>query len=294
MKQLIICKDKAYPTTGNFNDITTLTEGQIGIYDLSTNGIVSKALTVANGFTSVAVALGRATGKMPFLFPEVDVKSLKITKSTYTDGSTFTATITVPTPEKGKEYTVVVAKQGVVFNERNLWSFTSLAKDAIAANVAKDITNQINANSHTSGVKATYSAGAITITALKAGDGYNVIGADALTGVAPTSVTQGKKAMLDKEYVKDLSSRCRAGKGFQHADMKEPYAIYPGWPEEVDSDKYDMYSLRFAVPRVASKQRDEVVYQVLHIVVPKDATCETTLDTIFGITSTSGGESGKG
>lgn len=282
MKQLIICKNKAYPTTGSFNDITTLTEGQIGIYDLSTNALVSKALTVANGYSSVAIALGKATGKLPFLFPEVDVRSLTVTKSKYEAGSTFTATITIPTPEKGKEYTVVVAKQGVVFNERNLWSFTSLAKDAIAANVAKDITNQINANSHTSGVKATYSGGAITITALKAGDDYNVIGADDLTGVAPTAVTQGKKAMLDKEYVKDLSSRCRAGKGFQHADIKEPWGIYSGWPEDVDADKYNMFTLRFAVPRVAAKQRDEVVWQIVHIVVPQSASCEATLDTIFG------------
>ena len=48
-----------------------------------------------------------------------------------------------------------------------------------------------------------------------------------------------------------------------------------------------MYTLRFAVPRVAAKQRDEVVYQIVHIVVPSATTVVTTLDTIFGLSSPS-------
>lgn len=283
MKQLLIGKNKAYALGVTFNDITKVQEGQLAIFDLSTNALITDLLCLENGYTSVAIVLGRKAGKMPFVFSEVDVKSLSITKGKFTEGSKFTATITVPTPVKGEHYTVIVAKQGVVFNERNRWTFTSMAKDTMASTVAKDIVNQINANKHTSGVEATYSGGAITVTALEEGVGYTLIGADSLMGVLPTAVTDGKKAMLDKAYIQDLASRCAAGKGFNYAadDGKE---LYPGYPEEVDADKYNMYSLRFAVPRASAKQRDEVIYQTVHIAVPKDAACETTLDTIFGIT----------
>lgn len=287
MKQLIIGQNKAYASGVTFDDITAVGEGQIAVFDLATNKLVDTLLCRENGFSSVAIVLGRKTGTLPFLFPEVNVHSLTVSKGKYTEGSKFTATITVPTPEKGEHYTVIVAKHGVVFNERNRWTFTSMAKDTMASNVAKDLVNQINANKHTSGVEATYSGGAITVKALKEGEDYSLVGADSLTGVLPTAVTEGKKAMLDKAYVQDLASRCAAGKGFNYLaeDGKE---IYPGYPEEVTADKYNMYSLRFAVPRVAAKQRDEVVYQIVHIAVPQGSDCESTLDTIFGIEEESG------
>lgn len=285
MKQLIIGKKVAYASSAVSTNISGIADGAIAIFNLITGETVTTAAKLNNNFS---VVCGRGTDKMPFMVPEVDVKTLSIVKSEYAAGATFTAKITVPTPEKGKPYTVIVVRKGTVFNERSNWSFTAVAKDTTAANVAKAITEQINANTGNLGVSATYSGGAITITAKKAGNNYEVIGADELTGVEPTSVTQGKLAVLDKAYVADLSSRCRAGKGFQHSDMKEPWSIYPGWPEEIDSDQYVMYTLRFAVPRVASKQRDEVVYQLLHIVVPVGAAQITTLDTIFGLTTPSG------
>ena len=84
----------------------------------------------------------------------------------------------------------------------------------------------------------------------------------------------------------DLASRCAAGKGFNYT-AQDASEIYPGYPEEVEDTTYTMYTLRFAVPRVAAKQRDEVVYQIVHIVVPSAATVVTTLDTIFGLNSPS-------
>ena len=103
-------------------------------------------------------------------------------------------------------------------------------------------------------------------------------------GAALTDVTHGKKAVCDKAYIQDLASRCAAGKGFNYAadDGKE---LYPDYPEVVADDQYVLYSLRFAVPRVASKQRDEVVYQLVHIAVPVGSDAITTLDTIFGLSA---------
>lgn len=280
MKQLFICKNTAYATSSaKATDLTTVPDGTIALFSLNDDSLIT---TAPKGNFSIVV--GRGANKMPLMFPEVDVKSLQVTKASYEASKTFTAKITIPTPEKGKEYTVIISKKGVVFNERSNWSFTALATNEIAADVAKQITNQINGNKESLGVTASYTGGAITITATEAGKDYEVLGADELSGVAPTDVTHGKKAELDKADMKNIASMCAAGKGFNYTsgDGKD---IYPGYPEAISDDQYTLYTLRFAVPRVASKQRDEVVWQTVHIAIPVGAEAITTLDTIFGLSS---------
>ena len=286
MKQLLISQKKAYATsTAKSTDLTTVPEGTVAMFDLKTGNLLTKAAKATGDFS---IVVGRAAGKMPLMFPEINLKTLEVTKATYAAAATFTAKITVPTPTVGEHYTVIVTKKGTVFNERSNWSFTAMAKDTTAANVAKQIADQINANKYQLGVKATYTGGAITITAVEAGKDYEVIGADALLGVAPTEVTNGKKAVCDKAYIQDLASRCAAGKGFNCAadDGKD---IYPGYPEVVDESQYVLYTLRFAVPRAAAKQRDEVVYQIVHLAVPVGAGSISDLDVILGISAPSQG-----
>lgn len=281
MKQLFICQKKAYATsTAKSTDLTTVPEGTIAIFDLATGALLTNAAKAAGDFS---IVVGRASGKMPLMFPEVNVKTLQVTKATYQAGATFAAKITVPTPEKGTHYTVVITKKGTVFNERNNWTFTTTATTTTAADVAKQLTAQINGNKYQLGVKAEYTGGAITITALEAGKDYKVLGADGLMGVAPTEVTNGKKAELDKADIQDLASRCAAGKGFNDT-YADGDSIYPGYPEVVDEDQYVLYTLRFAVPRVAAKQRDEVVYQIVHLAVPVGSASIATLDVILGLT----------
>lgn len=278
MKQLFITKKNAYATsTAKSTDLTTVTEGTIALFSLKDGSLLTAAPT-----SNFSIVVGRGTNKMPFVFPEVDIKTLEVSKASYEASATFTAKITVPTPEKGTDYTVVIIKKGTVFNERSNWTFTTRALTTTAADVAKAITAQINGNKNQLGVKAEYSGGAITITAIEAGTDYEVLGADGLMGVEPTSVTHGKKAKLDKADIQDLASKCAAGKGFNdvYADGE---TIYPGYPEVVSESQYVLYTLRFAVPRAYAKQRDEVVYQLVHIAVPVGATCITTLDTVFGL-----------
>lgn len=278
MKQLFICQKKAYATdSAKSTDLTTVPEGTIALFSLADGTLLTKAPT-----SNFSLAVGRAAGKMPLMFPEIDVKSLSVTKATYEAGAKFTAKITVPTPTKGTHYTVVVTKKGTVFNERNNWTFTTLATTEVAADVAKKIVAQINGNKYQLGVSAENTGGAITITAVEKGNDYEVLGADGLMGVALTDVTHGKKAVCDKAYIQDLASRCAAGKGFNYAadDGKD---IYPGYPEVVDESQYVLYTLRFAVPRVAAKQRDEVVYQIVHLAVPVGSASIATLDVILGL-----------
>lgn len=286
MKQLLISQKKAYATsTAKSTDLTTVPEGTVAIFDLKTGALLTSTAKATGDFS---IVVGRGTDKMPLMFPEVNLKTLEVTKATYQAGATFTAKITVPTPEKGTHYTVVVTKKGTVFNERNNWTFTTVATTTTAADVAKQITAQINGNKYQLGVSASYNGGAITITALEEGKDYEVLGADGLIGVAPTDVTHGKKAELDKADIQDLASRCAAGKGFNDT-YADGDSIYPGYPEVVDEDQYVLYTLRFAVPRVAAKQRDEVVYQIVHLAVPVDSASIATLDVILGLTEPSKG-----
>ena len=286
MKQLLISQKKAYATsTAKSTDLTTVPEGTVAMFDLKTGNLLTKAAKATGDFS---IVVGRAAGKMPLMFPEVNLKTLEVTKATYAAATTFTAKITVPTPTVGEHYTVIVTKKGTVFNERSNWSFTAMAKDTTAANVAKQLTAQINANKYQLGVKAEYTGGAITITAVEAGKDYEVVGADGLMGVALTDVTHGKKAVCDKAYIQDLASRCAAGKGFNYVadDGKD---IYPGYPEVVDESQYVLYTLRFAVSRAAAKQRDEVVYQIVHLAVPVGSASLTDIDVILGISEPSQG-----
>lgn len=281
MKQLIIGQNKAYATGVNYADLTKVPEGTIGIFSLADGSLITSN---ANFKGSVAIVCGRGTDKMPIHFPEVDVSSLTVERAEYQKGATFSGKITVPTTEKDKHYTVIIVKLGTVFNERNRWSYSSMAKSDVAADVAADIVKQLNANTETSGVKATNSGGVITITGVEEGAGYEIVGSDELMGIKPTDVIAASKAMLDKAYVQDLASSCAAGKGFNDV-YQDGESIYPGYPEIVDADQYILYTLRFAVPRAAAKQRDEVVYQIVHIAVPKGSACVTTLDTIFNVSA---------
>lgn len=278
MKQIIIGQNKVYATTAaKYSDLTTVPEGTIGLYLPKDGKLITSKADLTSNF---AIVCGRGEGKMPIHFPEVDVKTLAVTKAKYEEGAKFKASIVIPTTEKGKQYTVIVSKVGTVFNERANWTFNTIAKDTVAANVAEELEKQINANSLNLGVTATHSGGTLTIEAVAEGPNYNVLGADELMGVKATVDKIGKVAILDKAYVQDMASRCAAGKGFNDV-YADGTSIYPGYPEVVEDTEYVMYSLRFAVPRVAAKQRDEVVYQTVHIVLPAEAGAISTLDSIF-------------
>lgn len=278
MKQLIIGKNVAYPTS-SFTDLTAIADGAVGLYNLRTGAVISANSGLTDNF---AVVCGRAN-TAPIVFSEVDVKSLRVAKATYAAGTKFKCKFTVPTPSKGKIYTVIVIKKGTVFNERANWTFTTMAKDELSASVATALVKQINANSSNLEVTASNTGGVVTIEAANVGKDFEVVFADELLGLVADEVVAGKKAILDKAYVKDLASRCAAGKGFNYT-YADGDSIYPGYPENVDADQYVLYSLRFAVPRVAAKQRDEVVWQTLHIALPVGAAAITTLDGIFKVT----------
>lgn len=281
MKQLILGKNKAYASAAKSTDLTSVAEGTIAMFKLSDGSLITGKVD-----SDFSLVLGRKTNVTPFVIPEVNFKTLTVEKATNQPAKTFTAKMTIASAVAGKNYTIIVVKKGVVRHERNTWTATCMANSTAVTDVAADLIKQFNASSETSGITASNAGGVITFTALVAGIDFDIVGADELTGVKPTAVTNGIPGILDKAYVVDLASRCAAGKGFNYT-AQDASEIYPGYPEAVEDTTYTMYTLRFAVPRVAAKQRDEVVYQIVHIVVPSAATVVTTLDTIFGLSSPS-------
>ena len=281
MIQLILGKYKAYASAAKSTDLTSVAEGTIAMFKLSDGSLITGKVD-----SDFSILLGRKTNVTPFVIPEVNFKTLTVEKATNQPAKTFTAKMTIANAVIGKNYTIIVVKKGVVRHERNTWTATCMAKSTTVTDVAADLVKQFNASSETSGMTASNTGGAITFTASVAGVDFDIVGADELTGVKPTAVTNGIPGILDKAYVVDLASRCAAGKGFNYT-AQDASEIYPGYPEAVEDTTYTMYTLRFAVPRVAAKQRDEVVYQIVHIVVPSAATVVTTLDTIFGLSSPS-------
>lgn len=283
MKQLLIVSN---PTLNGGaatpKDISTMAKGAIGFYHLD-DDTAWLSTAVSKNF---AIALGYGTKANAFVIPEVDFSSLIIQKATNQAATTFTAKITISSVTAGKEYTIIIVKKGVVFRERNTWTATSYAKSTTVADVAADLVKQINASKETSGMTASNEGGVITLTAAKPGVDFEIVCADELTGVKPTSVTNGIAAVLDKAYVEDLASRCAAGKGFNYT-AEDAHEMYPGYPGTVADTTYVLYTLHFKVGRSAAKQRDEQVYQIVHIVVPStEVTLIGNLDTILRFKTT--------
>ena len=283
MKQLLIVSN---PTLNGGaatpKDLSSMAKGAIGFYHLD-DDTAWLSTAVSKNF---AIALGYGNKANAFVIPEVDFSSLTLQKATNKAATTFTAKVTISSVTAGKEYTIIIVKKGVVFHERNTWTATSYAKSTTVADVATDLVKQINASKETSGMTASNEGGVITLTAAQSGIDFEIVCADELTNVKPTSVTNGIAAILDKAYIKDLASRCAAGKGFNYT-AEDAHEMYPGYPEDVANTTYVLYTLRFKVGRSAAKQRDEQVYQIIHIAVPStEVTLIGNLDTILGVGTT--------
>lgn len=290
MRQFILAANAAYPT-----EVPLTTAGQVAITYLE-NGVetlVKDAATAAK-----LVGRGNIVWKNPntalgqILYP-IFKKNFTFTKGVYSAATTFSAELTIGTVEAYSDYSVIVAKKGLKFNERNKWTSTvHTGANPTAADVAQKIANHINANTIGNGVKAVVDGAKITITAVEAGKDYAIVPADGLMGTAVTVSANGIPAYGDAAYVKDLANKAAADAGFEYTynDFEGIYPAYPlnplAQPDKADAG-FTIYTLRFAEPR-EMKTRDEVVHQIIQIAYPTGSAAITTMDTILDILA--GGE----
>lgn len=283
MKQLLIVNsNKALNAAGGSTistpyDFSGLDEGAIAFFELGGTTLLSGPATKNFG-----IALGKGANKPALVIPEVDIDTLEIVQTLPYKGATFAASFTMPTTVVGKEYTIILCKKGVVPEERNLFSTTIVAGTTTAATEADKMRKAINAKTgEMFPFVATGSSSTVTITCQVPGEDYEIKFADALYGTSTSSLTHGKKAIGDKDYIIDLAQQCAADKGFNYLDQASK-DLYPGYPEKVeevgtmnasgsgDSSTvgYKIFNLHFATGRKAGKQVDERVWQYVHIAIP--------------------------
>lgn len=285
MRNFILAANAAYPTA-----VSSTTAGQVSISYLKdgVETLVKDAVTAAD-----LKDRGMITWKNPnselgqIVFPFYK-KDLSYSVSTYTAATTFSASFTIASVEASSDYTVIIVKNGVKFNERNKWTSTIHAgKNDTPKTVADKIAAHINANTVGSGVSAVSdnsTAGEITITAKKAGQPYTIVLADKLQGLAVT-ITAGLPAINDATAIKDMANKAAADAGFEYT-YDEFAGFYPAYPLNplAQPDKADtgftVFTIRFAEPR-DMKTRDEVVHQIIQIAYPAGSTAIDTLKTIL-------------
>jgi hypothetical protein len=286
MRNFILAANAAYPAA-----VPLTTAGQVSISYLA-NGVET---LVKDAETAGKLKdRGMITWKNPnaelgqIVFPFYR-KDLTYSVSTYTAATTFSANFTITSVEASSDYTVIIVKNGVKFNERNKWTSTIHAgKNDTPKTVADKIAAHINANTVGSGVSAVSdnsTAGKITITAKKAGQPYTIVLADKLQGLAVTTTAAGLPAINDAAAIKDMANKAAADAGFEYT-YDEFAGLYPAYPLNplAQPDKADtgftVYTIRFAEPR-DMKTRDEVVHQIIQIAYPTGAGAIATLKTIL-------------
>lgn len=282
MRQFILAAKAAYPA-----NVSALTKNQIGIvYD--------------NDGTPTMVTTGAEAKRMQlvqYLGPEMQSRVIPLfkhhfsySKMIYRAGTTFSASIVISEELYNGDYTIMVVKKGVNFNERNKWTSTvSHGLNDTLETLAAKLVKAINNNSVGSGVKAEYNdtTRTLTITALKPGVDYAVVTADNFYGTEVSITSIGKKAIGDAAMVTDMFNKAAADMGFEYTGLADDLGLYPGYfnynplaANPTADTGFIVYTLRFAEPR-EMKTVDEVVHQIVQIALPTGTAAITTLDTIF-------------
>lgn len=204
-------------------------------------------------------------------------------KMTYQAATAYTSNFTIAEVTSGLDYTVIVAKKGVNFNERFKWTATVRAKSSdTVTTVAKALADLITANGDGSGVTATNDAGKVTITAKEKGVDYKITLADDIFGLAVTE-TAAKVALADAAYVKDLAMKAAADAGIEYTYDDFIYPNYPlnplAQPDASDTG-FTIFTLKFAEPR-EMKTMDTAINQIVQIALPTGAGAIASIETIL-------------
>ena len=273
--------------------IDALTQGQLCMYDLSGGVPDQTKVPVKAGL----MVVGNTEGNR--VLPIYNNK-LSYVVSTYQAPATFTQTVTVATQGIG-DYTLIVAKKGVGFNERNKWTSTIHVFDEneTVASIAQKLATSINNNSVSSGVKATVNAAVITITAIKAGVDYALVPADYLTASTLGTATAGTCGQNTAEHIKDLHAKAAADMGFNDTQqftelLYKGYEIDPLAGTPATDYGFDVVTIKFAEPR-ETRTVDQDINQIIQVAFPRTssganagvATFKAKLDEMMGKTTAS-------
>lgn len=295
MRQFLLGAKVAYAAG---TDLSAVAEGAIGVY-YHNNGAIALSANGTEFKENGMLVLGRPAEKGgPVVLP-IHANNFSFVKGVYQAATKFSANVTLTAPTKVGDYSIIVVKKGVKFNERNKWTASYHVKDTsiTADKLAEVITKAINNNSENSGVTATAAAAKITINAAKAGVDYEILGADNLFGTTVAVTTKGQVAYGDAEYVKDLANKAAADAGFEYTYQDDASYLYPNYPlnplaqANVADAGFTIFTLCFAEPRKVATHED-VVNQIIQVAFPTGAAAIATFETVCkglsGIKTTTG------
>lgn len=279
MRQFLLGKSVAYPTA-----LTNLAVGQLAFVAL-----VSGVETLDSDGTKIKdkgyIYLGKSDAKGGKLVVPIYKNNFSYSKMVYAASTQYTGNFTIADVVAGSDYTVVVVKKGVGFNERNKWTATVCAKAADTVDtIAAALTSQITANVG-AGVTAAASAGKVTVTAKEKGVDYELTLGDDLFGTAVTQ-THATAAVADAKYITDLAIKAAADAGIEYTYQDAGELIYPDFPlnplaqDDSADTGFTVYTIRFAEPR-EMKTVDQSINQIVQIAVPTGAAAIATIDKIL-------------
>ena len=279
MRQFLLGKSVDYPTA-----LTSLAVGQLAFVAL-----VSGVETLDSDGTKIKnkgyIYLGKSDAKGGKLVVPIYKNNFSYSKMVYAASTQYTGNFTIADVVAGSDYTVVVVKKGVGFNERNKWTATVRAKaadtvDTIAAALASQITANVGA-----GITAAASAGKVTVTAKEKGVDYELTLGDDLFGTAVPQ-THATAAVADAKYITDLAIKAAADAGIEYTYQDAGELIYPDFPlnplaqDDSADTGFTVYTIRFAEPR-EMKTVDQSINQIVQIAVPTGAAAIATIDKIL-------------
>lgn len=287
MRQFLLGKSVAYPTT-----LANLAVGQLAFVAL-----VSGVETLDSDGTKIKdkgyIYLGKSDAKGGKLVVPIYKNNFSYSKMVYNASTQYTGNFTITDVVAGSDYTVVIVKKGVGFNERNKWTATVRAKfgdtaDTIASALASQITANVGAGVTAATSAATFaaaSANKVTVTAKEKGVDYELTLGDDLfgTAVAQTHVTA---AVADAKYITDLAIKAAADAGIEYTYQDASELIYPDFPlnplaqDDSADTGFTVYTIRFAEPR-EMKTVDQSINQIVQIAVPTSTNAIPTIDTIL-------------
>lgn len=279
MRQFLLGKSVAYPTA-----LTSLAVGQLAFVAL-----VSGVETLDSDGTKIKdkgyIYLGKSDAKGGKLVVPIYKNNFSYSKMVYAASIQYTGNFTITDVVAGSDYTVVIVKKGVGFNERNKWTATVRAKSGdTAETIAKALAAQITANVG-AGVTATSSDGKVTVTAKEKGVDYELTLGDDLFGLAVSQI-HATAAVADAKYITDLAIKAAADAGIEYTYKEASEYLYPDFPlnplaqDDATDAGFTVYTIRFAEPR-EMKTVDQSINQIVQIAVPTSTAAIATIDKIL-------------
>lgn len=280
MRQFLLGKNVAYPT-----NLTNLAVGQLAFV-----AFVSGVETLDSDGTKIKdkgyIYLGKSDAKGGKLVVPIYKNNFSYSKMVYAASTQYTGNFTIADVVAGSDYTVVVVKKGVGFNERNKWTATVRAKAADTVNtIAAALASQITANVGAGVTAAAASTGKVTVTAKEKGVDYELTLDDDLFGTAVTQ-THATAAVADAKYITDLAIKAAADAGIEYTYQDAGELIYPDFPlnplaqDDSADTGFTVYTIRFAEPR-EMKTVDQSINQIVQIAVPTGTAAIATIDKIL-------------